>query len=148
MARRNDHTHEELMRLTVEAAGALVDELGHRGVTARLLADRIGYTPGTLYSHFANLDDVFLHVNLMSLKQLRLDWGGEITGDRDPEQIIRSMAYLYADFATRHRRRFQLLVHAALPAAPDEVPAYVKQNVQQLHRLLADQLQRLNPDLA
>ena len=57
------------------------------------------------------------------------------------------MAYLYADFATRHRRRFQLLVHAALPAAPDEVPAYVKQNVQQLHRLLADQLQRLNPDL-
>ncbi len=135
------------MRLAVDATGALVDELGYQAVTARAIAGRIGYTPGTLYSHFSNLDDVFLHVNLMSLKQLRLDWGQLITGDRSPEELLRTMGHAYLRFATERPRRFELLIHAQVPGS-GALPGYVQQNVDQLKRLIASQLLRIQLDPA
>ncbi|MCZ6887392.1 MAG: TetR family transcriptional regulator [Gammaproteobacteria bacterium] len=48
MARRSDHTREELRALINDATSGLVGERGPEGVTARLIAERIGYAAGTL----------------------------------------------------------------------------------------------------
>ena len=61
MARRSDHSREQLADMAVAAATALAERDGLRGVTARGVAREIGYTVGTLYNVFDNLDDVLRH---------------------------------------------------------------------------------------
>ena len=45
MARRSDHTRDELRRMALDAARAIVEEDGLRGLSTRRLAKAIGYTP-------------------------------------------------------------------------------------------------------
>jgi AcrR family transcriptional regulator len=142
MARRNDHSREQLMRLVVDAAGALVDEGGARNVTARAVAARVGHTAGTLYTHFVNLDDVLLHVNLRSLKGIRLAWGELAARGLEPTATIEAMAGAWLAFARDRPRRFELLIEGVLPGS-GPAPPWVRQNVGQLHALLRVQLGRL-----
>ena len=63
MARRKDHSHEQLHTMATDAARELAEEEGLRGITARRIADKIGYSAGTLYNVFENLDDLIVHLN-------------------------------------------------------------------------------------
>jgi AcrR family transcriptional regulator len=63
MARRADHNREELHDLALAAARRIVEEDGFRALTARNVADSIGYSAGTLYNLFDNIDDLVVHVN-------------------------------------------------------------------------------------
>ena len=58
MGRRSSHTAEELRELILDASTALISEGGLASLSAREVARRIGYSPGTLYNVFENLDDV------------------------------------------------------------------------------------------
>lgn len=63
MARRADHNREELQDLILTAARRIVAQEGVRALTARKVAQSIGYSPGTLYNLFDNIDDLVVHVN-------------------------------------------------------------------------------------
>ncbi len=67
MGRRSDHSREELVALALGAARAIIAEEGVAALTARRLARDIGYSPGTIYNLFENLDDVVLHVHAETL---------------------------------------------------------------------------------
>ncbi len=67
MGRRNDHSREELVALALGAARAIIAEEGVAALTARRLARDIGYSPGTIYNLFENLDDLVLHVHAETL---------------------------------------------------------------------------------
>ena len=58
MARRSDHSRDELYELALVAARRIIEDGGYRALTARKVADHMGYSPGTLYNVFAGLDDV------------------------------------------------------------------------------------------
>ena len=45
MARRTDHTREELKDLIINAAWTIIETEGAPGLTARKLASAIGYAP-------------------------------------------------------------------------------------------------------
>ena len=47
MARRSDHSREELYDLALSAAREIAEAEGLRGLTARRIAEKIGYTPGS-----------------------------------------------------------------------------------------------------
>jgi AcrR family transcriptional regulator len=70
MARRADHNREELHRLILAAARQIVEQNGFRALTARNVAESIGYSPGTLYNLFDNIDDLVVHVNGITLDTL------------------------------------------------------------------------------
>ena len=70
MARRNDHSREELYQLALGAARDIAEAEGLRGLTARRIAAEIGYSVGTLYNVFVNLDDLIIHLNGSTLDQL------------------------------------------------------------------------------
>lgn len=70
MARRSDHSREELYELVLAAATEIVETDGFRALTARNVADAIGYSAGTLYNLFANLDDLILHINGRTLDRV------------------------------------------------------------------------------
>lgn len=63
MARRADHKREELYDMILAGARNIVEQRGFDSLTARNVAESIGYSPGTLYNLFENLDDLVVHVN-------------------------------------------------------------------------------------
>jgi len=70
MARRADHSRDELYRMALGAAREIVARDGWRALTARSVAHGIGYSAGTLYNLFENLDDLVAHVNGTTLDAL------------------------------------------------------------------------------
>ena len=67
MARRKDHTREELTQLAINCGRDLVIADGVSGLTARNVAKAIGYTPGTLYNLFDNIDGLAAAINCVTL---------------------------------------------------------------------------------
>lgn len=143
MARRSDHSKEELMELVIQAALELIEEHQTVRITARQIASRIGYTPGTLYTHFANLDEIFFHVNARSLRQLRLGLEQVCEDDTQPvADVLVAMGLAYLDFAREHRYRFQAMFTPRLPESVTP-PAYLQTEIDALFDLLGSQLTRL-----
>jgi AcrR family transcriptional regulator len=68
MARRKDHTREELIKLAVDCGLKIVAAQGIQALTARKVAEKMGYTPGTLYNLFENIDALAAAINCVTLK--------------------------------------------------------------------------------
>lgn len=101
MARRSDHTREELHDLALQAAGDIVAESGADGLTARAIAKRIGYAPGTLYNVFEDLDDLILQLNGRTLDSLAAQMASvELSGE--PETDLRRVLDAYLAFVAAH----------------------------------------------
>src|SRR6478736_441854 len=102
MARRSDHAPEELKRLALEAAEAIALEEGLRGLTVRRVAERIGYAPGTIYNLFANLDDLIVQLNGMTLDALAVELGAAAGGSpaTRPQRLVEA----YFDFVESRPR--------------------------------------------
>lgn len=113
MARRNDHSAEELKRLALAAASQIATEEGLRGVTVRRVAERIGYAPGTIYNLFDNLDDLIVQVNGETLARL----GAELAtaGQGEPRLRARHLTDAYFDFIERAPRLWAMLFEHRLP---------------------------------
>ena len=62
MARRSDHSKEEIKALAIKHAYELVEEKGEKGFKARDIAKRMGYTVGTIYYVFDNMENLRFHV--------------------------------------------------------------------------------------
>ncbi|HEY1506355.1 MAG TPA: TetR/AcrR family transcriptional regulator [Stellaceae bacterium] len=121
MARRSDHSREELERIAVDAAVALIAEAGFENFSARQVAARIGYTIGTIYNVFGDYDNLLLQAHARTLDawyaflQDRLTQGG----DTDP---LRALAAAYVDFARTHFNSWRALFanHRAQNERPPE----------------------------
>ncbi len=60
MARRSDHSKEEIKALAIKHAYKLIEENGEAGFKARDIAKRMGYTVGTIYYVFGNMENLRL----------------------------------------------------------------------------------------
>ncbi len=69
MARRKDHTREELIAMAIAGGRKLVQAGGPESLKARKVAEYMGYAPGTLYNLFGSIDDLSLAINVDSLNQ-------------------------------------------------------------------------------
>ena len=109
MARRNDHSRDELRDMAIAATEALLDREGSAGLSTRKIAAAIGYTVGSLYLVFDNLDDLLVQVNARTLAQLG-DWLDRATqAYSDPAAGVRALGQAYLRFAARHRSRWELI---------------------------------------
>jgi AcrR family transcriptional regulator len=124
MARRSDHTREELLELALDAAAALAERYGLAGVTARGVARHIGYTVGTLYNVFGNLDDLVRQVNGRTLDALYEALAAD-GAEAAPDQALRRLAARYIDFVKRHPRRWAAVLEYE-PQSPTEAPDWYR----------------------
>ena len=112
MARRNDHTREELKALILSKAWAIVDEKGFEKLTARALAKEIGYTPGTIYNLFSSMEVLYLQLNLKTIallfKELDCYSPKGKNGSIDMQNIM-DMANAYYKFAQTHNPHWLML---------------------------------------
>ncbi|AJQ97448.1 TetR/AcrR family transcriptional regulator [Gynuella sunshinyii] len=109
MARRSDHSREEIKEMALEAAVNILENEGSKGISARNVAKAIGYTVGTLYLVFENQRDMLLHLNALSLDDLDA-WLEEHTGSgATPTENLLQLADAYISYAVEKSARWNLL---------------------------------------
>ena len=143
MGRRSTHTPEQLTQLILDAAQAIIEEQGLAGLSAREIARRISYSPGTIYNMFENLDDVILNVEARVLESLEQRLAG-VLRDGVNRETVNKLALSYLAFTHERPKLWNLLFEHHM-AAGSELPAWYQQK---LGVLLASVEQALAPHFA
>ncbi len=122
MGRRSAHTPEQLRELIISSARDIISTDGLSGVSAREIARKIGYSPGTLYNLFESLDDLLLHVEAGLLEALdaRL---AEVQADASPDAHLKGLVRAYTDFCGQNPNLCNLVTQHGMPRGT-QMPAW------------------------
>lgn len=115
MARRSDHSRDELRELVISTSRDLIAADGLEALTARKIAEKIGYSPGTIYNVFDNLDHLISLVNETTMQLLNADLSGlQMTDD---EMVnARQVLDVYINFRDRNSNLWDsVLAHSIKP---------------------------------
>ncbi|WP_240231720.1 TetR/AcrR family transcriptional regulator [Devosia lacusdianchii] len=143
MARRADHSREELVELVIEAARQMIATQGVDKLSARALSAAIGYTPGTLYNHFKDLDDIVTAVNGGTLKALGEAFAAAERSD-DPRRMLHSYADAFLGFLRDNANLWNALFEFRR-AEGVAVPQWYVDTISGLLRILAACFMQIRP---
>jgi AcrR family transcriptional regulator len=128
MARRSDHSRDEIKEMAIAAAEKIVTEQGYAGLSARKVAAEIGYTVGTLYLVFENLNDLVLQVNGITLDALYDEMQQTSEGCKDPTSCILALGRAYIQYAVNHKNRWGMIYEHLLPEG-QQIPKWYSDKV-------------------
>lgn len=123
MGRRSLHTADELRELIIGASTELIRESGFAGLSAREIARKIDYSPGTIYNSFENLDDLVLTIEGRLLDDL-LQALSEVSVE-DPRDHMHALAARYLAFVRQNPNLWNLLFAHHVPG-PRAVPEWYR----------------------
>ena len=108
MGRRKDHSREELLEMSITAGKQLVSEGGASALTARNVASKIGYTAGTLYNVFENLQGLATAINTAVL----MDFGNTVDSivktKSTASDCVSAICQAYLDFQSKEPKLWAL----------------------------------------
>ncbi len=145
MARRSDHSRQEIREMALAAAAAIIREEGYAGLSARKVASAIGYTVGTLYLVFRNLDDLVSQVNGHTLDALHARLMQARKRCRTGTACARALGKTYLKFATEHPNLWSTVFEHNLPPG-EPVPAAYLERVAGIFELVEGVLHDVAPD--
>ncbi|MEF1282586.1 TetR-like C-terminal domain-containing protein [Vibrio sp. M250220] len=143
MARRNDHTREELIALTLSTVKAFLTTNSYHELSLRKIATMIGYVPSTLVNVFGNYNLLLLHVVAQTLDELSSEANHVVNGSKDNRSALYELAYCYHDFALRHPNRWQLIFEHNMNG--ETLPEWQAQRINAMTGMLEHLLQALAP---
>lgn len=106
---RREEERQEVRDAILSAAGELFLERGYRGFSLREIAERIGYSPGTIYLYFKNRDDILFSIAEQGYQ--RFDDAireAALTTD-DPLDRLGTMGQAYVQFGLSHPAHYRLM---------------------------------------
>jgi AcrR family transcriptional regulator len=142
MARRSDHSREEIQEMALSAAEDLIQTQGYQMLSARKVASAIGYTVGTLYLVFDNLDDLILQVNARTLDRLHQQILTDQAACDDPESCLLQLGHSYIDFADKESHAWRTIFEHRL-SDDHQAPAWYRDKVNRLFGLVEAELAKL-----
>lgn len=145
MARRKEHTHDQIRTMAIQAAIELLQQQGTIGVSLRKIANQIGYVPSTLINIFGSYNYLLLAVSEVTLQDLRLHLSG-VTAADSLSKII-AMAQKYSEFAHERRQCFKLVFELQL-LDTEPLPESHGQLITGLFTLIEGELIYLFPKIA
>jgi AcrR family transcriptional regulator len=149
MARRSDHSRDELAALVVQAARSIIVEEGAGAVTMRKMGALIGYAPGSIYNAVGDLDAVLRQVNGRTMEDMAelLD---AVAASHEPGTMESALAIAetYIDFVTKNPALWASLL--ARPPQPGEaVPeSYTRPRARLIEIVAASIAPRFTDDVA
>lgn len=143
MARRSEHSLDELKEMVVKAAETIVIEEGSSKLRARNIAREIGYTVGSIYMVFDGMPDLILHLKSRTLTEIALHLQ-QVPKTDSAEQGLVNLSKAYLSFAQQNLNRWQLLFDYTYLARLSPPEWYTLQVIQ-LFKPVEMQLQRLAP---
>lgn len=108
MTTRRHAKREVLRERLIDAAGRQVADRGLASLRARDVAAEAGCALGGIYTVFADLDDLILHVNARTLERMGRELV-EVVGDRHAGDALKALARGYARFARENRNLWAAL---------------------------------------
>jgi AcrR family transcriptional regulator len=132
--------------MALEAAESIVAEHGYDKLSARKVAAEIGYTVGTLYLVFENIDDLILNVNARTLDRLheQMSKAGGTAGD--PMEHLAELGEIYISFADENPHLWALVFEHRLSEG-HVVPDWYQQKVSRMFDLVEQALRPLAENL-
>jgi AcrR family transcriptional regulator len=132
MARRSEHSQEQIKEMVLVAAETIVVEDGFNALTVRKIAMEIGYTVGSIYMVFANMNDLATHVKARTLDELAKQLS-DCVPDGGIEQHIQDLAETYVNFAAQHFNRWRMIFDAQ---SGETTPEWYQQKIEQLFAIV------------
>ena len=145
MGRRSTHTPQQLRELILDAAQDIIQVQGLAGLSAREIARRIEYSPGTIYNMFENLDDVVLHVEARVLEALDKRLSTLLQdGSANATGRVSRLAQAYLAFTHENPRLWNLLFEHHMPKEA-ALPPWYQQKLEGLMGRVEEALAPLFP---
>lgn len=137
MARRNDHTKDELKNIAIIAGQDIISCEGLNSFSARGVAKKIGYTVGTIYNIFGSHDELILSINAITLDDMQM-FIIQNTDSKQTEDIqIKQLAIAYLRFAETNYFRWSALFEHSLQ--PDKkLPDWYSAKITNLFSLIEE----------
>lgn len=144
MARRNDHTREELIDLTLTTVRDYLNENSYHSLSLRKIATLIGYVPSTLVNIFGSYNLLLLHAVARTVDELSEESRQVIETTNNAEQALYALAICYHDFAKKYPYRWQLIFEHNMNG--DELPEWQSQRIDSMTGMLEHLLSELRPE--
>ncbi len=122
MARRSEHSREQIKQLVLGAAEEIVQEQGFAALKVRKIAADIGYTVGSIYMVFSCMSDLHMQIKARTWQKLAICLS-ELEAPVSAAEHIENMALAYLEFAGQNIGLWRMLFEHQLPvgeSVPDE----------------------------
>jgi AcrR family transcriptional regulator len=135
---------DELRRKILRAASEIITKEGFEALSMRKLADRIGYSAGSIYLYFRNRDEIAKELSREGYSLLLEMMLKEKASKKAPPDELRALIRGYVRFGTEHPETYRLI----LMGDPVYLEAVFAEKIEddpatQAYNLLVDAAQRL-----
>ncbi|PJC85518.1 TetR family transcriptional regulator [Vibrio sp. HA2012] len=144
MARRNDHTRDELIALTLNTVKDFLSSHSYHELSLRKIAGMIGYVPSTLVNVFGNYDLLLLNVVAQTVDELQEASLAAIKHTQDPRQALYELALCYHAFAKKNPYRWQLIFQHNLHG--ESLPDWQSERIKSMTGMLENLIEQLAPE--
>jgi AcrR family transcriptional regulator len=118
VAVRKHKVKQEMRQLILDAAKTIFLEKGFHRTSLRNIAEQIDYSPGTIYLHFKDKDDIFHALHEEGFRKLLADFA-PLSHVEDPMQRLIAMGHVYMDFALQNKDLYGLMFILDAPLKSD-----------------------------
>jgi len=147
MAGRREEKREDLKARLIDAARNRIADHGLANLRARDITQDAGCALGGLYTIFADLSELVIHVNSSTLKALEESLALSEVKDRTPTERLRNLALGYLRFAVANRNLWKALFEHYPPEGSPTPEWHLEEHLL-LMSVIAEPLAELQPDLS
>lgn len=104
----------------IEAARDLFVEKGYEGVSMRQIANKIEYTPTTIYGHFQDKEQLFLEICHQDFAKLAASFL-KVAKIADPIERLRKIGQAYVEFGLENPNHYRTMFMTQRPPVPEEM---------------------------
>lgn len=124
MARRSEHSQEQIKLMVLEASEDIVQDQGFSALKVRKIAADIGYTVGSIYMVFANMNDLHMHIKARTWQKMTLFLNKRI---QKPVTLktVNDFAFYYLEFSLENEGLWRMLFEHQLPVGESTPTWYV-----------------------
>lgn len=115
MAKRSDHTKNELKVLAIAAGQKVIIDQGLSQFSLRKVSKEMGYTVGTVCNILGTYDDIVQHIDAVTLDDMYDDISKYVDSSDHNINTIKNLAILYLNFANHNYNRWCALLEFSLP---------------------------------
>jgi AcrR family transcriptional regulator len=105
---RKQRDKEHMRRLILDAAREIFLEKGYYQASIRNIADKIEYSPGTIYLYFKEKDEIFHDLHNEAFGQL-LQEMAPLRAVQNPFERLIAMGRIYMEFAFKNKDLYDLM---------------------------------------
>ncbi len=143
MARRNEHSQEQIKEMVLNAAENLVIADGFAALKVREIAMEIGYTVGSIYMVFENMADLIMQLKGRTLDDLTIQLA-QVPTNQPAEQQLFALTKAYLQFAQHNFNRWCMLFEHRLSHCQSP-PAWYQQKIDAIFQRIEALFKQLAP---